>query len=121
MTKTLKILISLMLLAAMLLSVAAPALADGEKIIRTAIADDPEEMDPTRNSYSRSSRVLQNLFVGLYKLGPDGLTLQPACAESVDISDMVTTLMGANVDRRGEAHEDGRVYAVPVRGYWEGL
>ena len=87
MTKTLKILISLMLLAAMLLSVAVPALADGEKIIRTAIADDPEEMDPTRNSYARSSRVLQNLFVGLYKLGADGLTLEPAMAESVDISE----------------------------------
>ena len=87
MTKTWKTIISLFLMAAMLLAMAVPALADGEKVIRTAISDDPEEMDPTRNSYSRSSRVLQNLFVGLYKLGADGVTLEPAMAESVDISE----------------------------------
>lgn len=63
------------------------AFADSAKIIKTAIADDPEQMDPTRNSYARSSRVLQNLFVGLYKLDADGVTLVPAMAERVDISE----------------------------------
>ncbi len=87
MTGMLKKLLSLFLLAAMLTAMLAPALADGAKIIKTAISDDPEQMDPTRNSYSRSSRVLQNLFVGLYKLDADGTTLVPACAESVDISE----------------------------------
>ncbi|MBQ6174316.1 MAG: peptide ABC transporter substrate-binding protein [Clostridia bacterium] len=57
------------------------------KVIITAIADDPEEMDPTRNSYSRSSRVLQNLFVGLYKLDADGTTYVPAMADHYDVSE----------------------------------
>ncbi|MBR4711445.1 MAG: peptide ABC transporter substrate-binding protein [Clostridia bacterium] len=86
MTRTLKILVSLLLLCALSLSVAAPAFAEGKTIV-TAIADDPEEMDPTRNSYSRSSRVLQNLFVGLYKLDADGVTYVPAMAESYDLSE----------------------------------
>ena len=43
--------------------------------------------DPSLNSYSRSSIVLQNLFQGLYKLGPDGETFIPACAESYEVSE----------------------------------
>lgn len=51
-----------------------------------SIADDPEEFDPTLNSYSRSSIVLQQMFRGLYKIGPDS-TIQPALAESYTVSD----------------------------------
>ena len=61
--------------------------AGAKKVIVTHIADDPEQMDPSRNSYARSSRVLQNLFKGLYKLDADGATFVPAMAESVDIAE----------------------------------
>ena len=60
---------------------------DGLNVVKYAIVDDPEQMDPTLNSYSRSSVVLQNLFCGLYKLGPDGESYVPGCAESYDLSE----------------------------------
>lgn len=79
-----------MLLAMMLilcgLSVQAFA-EDGKNVIKYSISDDPQQMDPSLNSYSRSSMVLQNLFQGLYKLGPDGETYIPACAESYEVSE----------------------------------
>ena len=86
MKKLLSVLLAVALVAVTLL---VPAMAEsGEgKVIITAIADDPEQMDPTLNSYSRSSRVLQNLFKGLYKLDADGTTYVPAMAESCDISE----------------------------------
>ena len=85
MKKLLSLLLVLTLAATILV---APTFAEGGKqVIVTSIQDDPEEMDPTRNSYARSSRVLQNLFVGLYKLDADGVTYVPALAEGVEISD----------------------------------
>ena len=63
------------------------AVAEGENIVKYEISDDPQQMDPTLNTYSRSSIVLQNLFAGLYKLGPDGETYIPGCAESCDVSE----------------------------------
>ena len=85
MKKLLSLLLVLTLAAAVLV---APGFAEaGKQVIVTSIQDDPEEMDPTRNSYARSSRVLQNLFVGLYKLDADGTTYVPALADSVEISE----------------------------------
>ena len=85
MKKLLSLLLVLMLAATVLV---APTFAeDAKQVIVTSIQDDPEEMDPTRNSYARSSRVLQNLFVGLYKLDADGTTYVPALADSVEISE----------------------------------
>lgn len=82
-----KKLFSMLLILALALSMlAVPALAEGNMIV-TAISDDPQQMDPTLNSYSRSSQVLQNLFKGLYKLDADGTTFVPAIAEGVEISD----------------------------------
>lgn len=82
-----KKLFSLLLIVALaLVQCALPALAEGNMVI-TAISDDPQQMDPTLNSYSRSSQVLQNLFKGLYKLDADGQTYVPAIAEGVEISD----------------------------------
>ena len=81
-----KKLFSMLLIVALALSVVAvPALAEGNII--TAISDDPQQMDPTLNSYSRSSQVLQNLFKGLYKLNAEGTEFVPAMAESVEISE----------------------------------
>ena len=78
---------ALLLAVAMALSMLAlPAMAEGNVVV-TAISDDPQQMDPTLNSYSRSSQVLQNLFKGLYKLDADGATIVPAVAEGVEISD----------------------------------
>lgn len=76
------LLVAMLAVSAMML----PALAEGNVII-TAIADNPEQMDPTLNSYARSSRVLQNLFKGLYKLDADGVNYVPAMAESCEISE----------------------------------
>ena len=81
-----KKLCSVLLCLMLVLALAVPAMAEGNFVI-TAIADDPQQMDPTLNSYSRSSQVLQNLFKGLYKLDADGSTFVPAIAEGVEISD----------------------------------
>lgn len=63
------------------------AFAEEKKVVKYSISDDPQQMDPTLNTYSRSSIVLQNLFSGLYKLGPDGVNYVPACAESYTVSE----------------------------------
>lgn len=87
-----KKLLSLLLVIAVALLASVSAMAEGNMIF-TALSDDPQQMDPTLNSYSRSSQVLQNLFKGLYKLDEngtmdeDGATYIPAMAESVEISD----------------------------------
>ena len=82
-----KKLMTLLLIVALAASVlVVPAMAEGN-MIYTAISDDPQQMDPTLNSYARSSQVLQNLFKGLYKLDADGATMVPAMAESVEISE----------------------------------
>ena len=82
-----KKLLTLLLIAALAMSVlVVPAMAEGN-MVYTAISDDPQQMDPTLNSYSRSSQVLQNLFKGLYKMDADGASYVPAIAESVEISD----------------------------------
>ena len=85
MKKLLSVLLALMLAASAMLI---PAMAEsGSKMIITAISDDPQQMDPTLNSYARSSMVLQNLFRGLYKLDAAGETMVPAMAENVEISE----------------------------------
>jgi oligopeptide transport system substrate-binding protein len=86
MKKTVAMLLVLTLIAGLCLMPYA-ALAEEKKVIKYSIADDPQQMDPTLNTYSRSSIVLQNLFQGLYKLGPDGATFIPACAESYTVSE----------------------------------
>ena len=83
MKKMLALLMALALMATMCASV---ALAEGN-VIKYSISDDPQQMDPNLNTYSRSSLVLQNLFQGLYKLGPDGVSYIPACAESYEVSE----------------------------------
>ncbi|MCQ2436940.1 MAG: peptide ABC transporter substrate-binding protein [Clostridia bacterium] len=82
-----KFLAALLVLMLSLSVIALPTFAEGENMILTAIADDPETMDPTPCSWSRSPRVLQNLFKGLYKLDADGVTYVPAMAESYVLSD----------------------------------
>ena len=47
-----KKLFSLLLVLALATLLMAPAMAEGNVIV-TAIADDPQQMDPTLNSYSR--------------------------------------------------------------------
>ena len=83
MKKFLSMLLVMMLVVSTM--VVMPAMAEGKTII-TAITDNPEQMDPTLNSYSRSSKVLQNLFKGLYKLDADGMTYVPAMAEGCEVS-----------------------------------
>ena len=85
MKKTLALVMVLMLA---LCGLAVPAFAEeGQSVLHYSISDDPQQMDPSLNTYSRSSLVLQNLFQGLYKLGPDGSTFIPACAESYEVSE----------------------------------
>lgn len=81
--------VSLLLVLALIagLCVMQAGFAEEKKVVKYSIADDPQQMDPTLNTYSRSSIVLQNLFQGLYKLGPDGVSFVPACAESYTVSE----------------------------------
>ena len=69
-----------------------PSTKPAQKIVY-AINGEPEQMDPTLNNYARSSIVLQNLFRGLYKVGPDGSKTVPALAESftIDTSGLIYT------------------------------
>ncbi len=85
MKKLLSLALALCLILSAVVSVAAAE--SGKKVISVHIADNPEQMDPTRNSYARSSRVLQNLFTGLYKLDSEGKTYIPAMAEGVEVSE----------------------------------
>ena len=82
-----KKLFALLLALAMLLG-CIPAMADAtNNTIVYTIEKDPQEMDPTLNSYSLSSQVLQQLFRGLYKLNPEGNGFIPAMAESYTLSE----------------------------------
>ena len=84
MKKVLAMILALMLVCSF---ASAAMAAESKNVIKYSIADDPQQMDPTLNSYSRSSFVLQNLFAGLYKLGPDGESYVPSCAESYTVSE----------------------------------
>ncbi|MDR2605669.1 MAG: peptide ABC transporter substrate-binding protein [Oscillospiraceae bacterium] len=61
----------------------------GEAKIIYALIDDPEEMNPTLNTYSRSSNVLQQLFRGLYKFDSNN-QLVPALAEGYTVDETST-------------------------------
>ncbi|MEA5066408.1 MAG: hypothetical protein VB065_10190, partial [Eubacteriales bacterium] len=59
------------LLALLLIFSFTPALAIEPDTIVYPIEKDPQQMDPSLNSYSLSSQVLQQLFRGLYKLNAE--------------------------------------------------
>ena len=86
MRKTVALLLALIMILG-LYTMQVTAFAEEKKVVKYSITDDPQQMDPTLNTYSRSSIVLQNLFQGLYKLGSDGVNFVPACAESVAVSE----------------------------------
>lgn len=65
-------------------AVATASAASKEQKIVYALGGEAETLDPTKNVYSRSSIVLQNLFRGLYKMGENGET-EPAMASGVTI------------------------------------
>ncbi len=75
MKRTISLILVLMLIAG--LCMMQVGFAEEKKVVKYSIADDPQQMDPTLNTYSRSSIVLQTL-PGLYKLGPDGVSFIPA-------------------------------------------
>jgi oligopeptide transport system substrate-binding protein len=76
----LAVLMALFSLGAITQASAAPK----EKKIVYSLSGEAETLDPTKNSYSLSSIVLQNLFHGLYKMGADGSTT-PAIASGCTI------------------------------------
>ena len=83
-----KLLSLLLVLALSAMVLVVPAFAEeARQVIITSIEDDPEVMNPTECSFSRSSRVLQNLFTGLYKLESNGETYVPSLAESYEMSE----------------------------------
>ncbi|GAA0317364.1 peptide ABC transporter substrate-binding protein [Bacillus carboniphilus] len=55
--------------------------SDGKTVVY-ALPGEPETLDPTLNVYSRSSVVLQNLFRGLYTIGPEGIPVPSLAAET---------------------------------------
>jgi oligopeptide transport system substrate-binding protein len=80
-----------MLMAILALCVATQAqAAPKEKKIVYSLGGEAETLDPTKNNYSRSSFVLQNLFRGLYKMGADGSTT-PAIASGYTVDAAGTT------------------------------
>ncbi len=62
------------------------ASAEGGKVIKYVMQNEPETLDPNMNNYANSSIVLQNLFTGLMQIGPDG-SLINGCAESYEVSE----------------------------------
>lgn len=54
-----------------------------------SLSGEPEELDPTKNIYARSSLVLQNLFRGLYKIDENNKPV-PAVAENHTIDETGT-------------------------------
>lgn len=61
---------------------------EGKKIVY-ALPEEAETLDPTLNVYSRSSVVMQNLFRGLYTIGPEGLPI-PSLAEETIVDETGT-------------------------------
>jgi len=59
---------------------------NGVKKIIYSLSSEPETLDPTLNVYSRSSIVLQNMFRGLYKIGPDDTAI-PALAKGYTVDE----------------------------------
>ena len=57
-----------------------------EKVLRYAMAGEPETIDPGQNDYLMSSLVLANLYTGLMRVDETG-ELAPGCAESYDLSE----------------------------------
>ena len=59
--------------------------SEGGKVMTYAMQKEPETLDPTMNNYATSSIVLQNLFTGLMQIGPDGGLIN-GCAEKYEVS-----------------------------------
>ncbi len=85
------------LLALMLVLGSVSALAIEPNTIIYPIEKDPQQMDPTLNSYSLSSYVLQQLFRGLYKLSADRSEYIPCLAEGYTLA------------------EDGKTYTITLK------
>ena len=60
--------------------------SEGGKVMTYAMQKEPETLDPTMNNYATSSIVLQNLFTGLMQIGPDGGLIN-GCAEKYEVSE----------------------------------
>lgn len=54
-------------------------------VITYAITEEPETLDPNMNNFANSSIILQNLFLGLYQLDPEGKVTE-GCADSYEVS-----------------------------------
>jgi oligopeptide transport system substrate-binding protein len=65
----------------------AAGFAEERRLSSTPSRTTHKQMDPTLNTYSRSSIVLQNPFQGLYKLARTASRFIPACAESYTVSE----------------------------------
>ena len=57
-----------------------------EKVLRYAMAGEPETIDPGQNDYLMSSLVLANLYTGLMRVDETG-EIAPGCAESYELSE----------------------------------
>lgn len=66
-----------------------PTPVSNVKKIIYSLGGEPETLDPTLNIYLKSSIVLQNMFRGLYKVGPDNTAI-PALAEGYKLDETGT-------------------------------
>lgn len=62
-----KKLFTLALVLCLVLSMAAPAMAETEQKIIYQMSNEPQYMDPTLNEFEEGAQVHMNLFRGLYK------------------------------------------------------
>ncbi len=85
MKRTLSLLIALCMLLVLSLAVL-PANAEGEKVFRFAVLDDPDSFDPGYTLNSFAGPVFYNCFVGLVRYDTDD-ALVPGAASSWDISE----------------------------------
>ncbi|MDD2958698.1 MAG: peptide ABC transporter substrate-binding protein [Lachnospiraceae bacterium] len=81
-----KIAAALMAAVTAMASLSVTAFAEGN-VLKFALTQECETLDPGTSDYLQSSAVIMNLFMGLYMTGQDGITLTNGCAESYDLSE----------------------------------
>ncbi|GIO05469.1 peptide ABC transporter substrate-binding protein [Brevibacillus reuszeri] len=89
-----------------------------EQKIIYALSQEPEQMDPTLNVYSRSSIVLQNLFRGLYKIDESGKKPIPSLAESSEL-DSTGTKYTFKINKNAKWSDGKQVTAQDFEYSWK--
>ena len=82
-----KKLVSVLLAAAMAMTVLPVTAAAEGNTLTYAISSECETLDPGMCNYLGSSGMIMNLFMGLYRADSTGAALTNGCAESYEVSE----------------------------------